>query len=208
MTASASCPKAPRAEARRRLTVRVSSRRAVPRLLSFAPWALSLAAALAFAPPAQAALGGAPMATPAGANVNTLSATAAQAALNPSAAIARQAAQSSAASTASASAPYTVRQTTLPNGTVVREYLSQAGTVFGVGWNGPQPPDLSDLLGSYFPQYLAGIEARRAAGAVRGPGVVEQQGLIVHSGGHMGAFSGQAWLPQSLPAGVTAADIR
>jgi hypothetical protein len=30
----------------------------------------------------------------------------------------------------------------------------------------------------------------------------------VHAGGHMGAFSGQAWLPQDLPAGVSAADIQ
>lgn len=170
---------------------------------------LTGAAALAGAPPAFAALGGAPMTTPAGATVNTLSAAAAKASANVT--MASKAAGASAAppSSSSASSPtaYTVRQTTLANGTVVREYVSQAGAVFGVGWSGQQPPDLSALLGGYFPQYVAGVKANRAAG-VRGPGVVEQSGLVVHSGGHMGAFSGQAWLPDALPAGVSASDIQ
>ncbi|WP_415914060.1 DUF2844 domain-containing protein [Paraburkholderia sp. J12] len=174
----------------------------IPRRLA----ALTLAGAAAVlvcAPSAFAALGGAPMATPEGATVSTSSGM-------PNA-VARQAVQAASAQAASASsassALYTVRQTTLGNGTVVREYLSPAGTVFGVGWTGPQPPDLSALLGSYFPQYVAGVKASRAAG-VHGPGVVDQPGLVVHSGGHMGAFSGQAWVPQDLPAGVSASDIQ
>jgi len=171
--------------------------------------ALVLAAAIACSQPACAALGGRPMATPEGASVNTLSASAAQGVT--ASQVLRQAEpamQASAASSSSATPAYTVRQTTLATGTVVREYVSQAGTVFGVGWSGPQPPDLSALLGSYFPQYVAGVKASHAAGTVRGPGIVEQSGLVVHAGGHMGAFSGQAWLPQDLPAGVSAADIQ
>ncbi|RQH06183.1 DUF2844 domain-containing protein [Paraburkholderia dinghuensis] len=169
--------------------------------------ALALAAAMVCAQPARAALGGAPMATPDGATVSTLSA-AQMRAVAAAGSVTQQAAQASAAASSSTTAAYTVRQTTLEGGTVVREYVSRAGTVFGVGWTGPQPPDLSALLGSYFPQYVAGVKASHAAGVVRGSGVVEQPGLIVHSGGHMGAFSGQAWLPQDLPAGVSAADIQ
>ncbi|WP_036019792.1 DUF2844 domain-containing protein [Paraburkholderia mimosarum] len=157
--------------------------------------------------PASAALGGAPMPTPAGASVSTLSAASAAAAARNASAAARSAAQS-AASGAPATPAYTVQQTTLANGTVVREYLSQAGTVFGVAWMGPQPPNLATLLGSYFAQYVSGVEASHAAGLVRGPGVVESPGLVVHSGGHMGHFSGQAWLPQALPAGVSADHIQ
>lgn len=184
---------------------------------AFAPFAaaarlavLTLAGVAAFAcvQPARAALGGAPMATPAGASASTLSASAAAAQAAVSSAAAKAAAQAGAAQSSSTSAAYTVRQTTLATGTVVREYVSQAGTVFGVGWSGPQPPDLSALLGSYFPQYVAGVQASHAAGVVRGPGIVETSGLVVHSGGHMGAFSGQAWLPQALPAGVSASDIQ
>jgi hypothetical protein len=124
--------------------------------------------------------------------------------------VARQATQSTSATTAtttSTSATYTVRETTLANGTAVREYLSSAGTVFAVAWSGPQMPDLASLLGTWFPQYVAGVQASRAKG-VRGPGAVENSALVVHSGGHMGAFSGQAWLPQALPTGFSSSDIQ
>jgi hypothetical protein len=118
-------------------------------------------------------------------------------------------AASASSSSASTAASYTVRETTLGNGTVVREYISAAGRVFGLAWSGPQMPDLSDLLGSYFPQYVAGVtNARKLRGGGRGPGVVQESGLVVHSGGHMGAFSGQAYLPQALPAGVSGTDIK
>ncbi|WP_321813863.1 MULTISPECIES: DUF2844 domain-containing protein [unclassified Paraburkholderia] len=154
--------------------------------------------------PASAALGGVPMTTPSGASVNTTSGSAAST-------VARQAAQSTSSSTSStsstSSATYTVRETTLVNGTAVREYLSSAGTVFAVAWSGPQMPDLSALLGTYFPQYVAGVQASRANG-VRGPGAVESSALVVHSGGHMGAFSGQAWLPSALPSGFSTSDIQ
>ncbi|WP_250520786.1 DUF2844 domain-containing protein, partial [Caballeronia sp. NCTM1] len=50
--------------------------------------------------------------------------------------------------------------------------------------------------------------AQRAARGGRGQVSVQDSGLVVHSGGHMGAFSGSAYLPQSLPAGVSASDIQ
>ncbi|MFX1763565.1 DUF2844 domain-containing protein [Paraburkholderia sp. A1RI-2L] len=163
------------------------------------------------AQPASAALGGAPMSTPQGASVTVPDAATSPAGQGAASAVVRQAAPASAASPASAAgsttASYTVKQTTLANGIVVREYVSQAGMVFGVAWNGPQPPDLATLLGNYFPQYVSGVQANRARG-VRGPGAVESSGLVVHSGGHMGAFSGEAWLPQALPAGVSTSDIQ
>jgi hypothetical protein len=50
--------------------------------------------------------------------------------------------------------------------------------------------------------------ARQLRGGGHGPGIVQDSGLVVHSGGHMGAFSGQAYLPQALPAGVSGTDIQ
>jgi hypothetical protein len=133
--------------------------------------------------------------------------------VQPGGGIAASAAQSvmrsASSTTSSASSSYTVRETTLGNGTVVREYLAADGSVFGIAWRGPQMPDLNDLLGSYFPQYVAGVKAVRAArGGARGPVSVDQSGLVVRSGGHMGAFSGQAWLTPALPAGVSGSDIQ
>jgi hypothetical protein len=154
---------------------------------------------------AQAALGSSPMTTPAGASVNSQLVSPSAAAVAHAAA---SAASSGAASGAAASSSYTVRATTFGNGTIVREYVATDGTVFGLAWNGPQMPNLTDLLGTYFPQYLAGVRAARAVRGGHGPVAVEEDNLAVHSGGHMGAFVGQAWLPQALPAGVSGADIQ
>ena len=145
---------------------------------------------LGVAAPAMAALGGTPTPPPAGAVSSSLGPVV------------------HAASGGVVSAPYTVTQTTFAAGTVVREYLSTAGTVFGIAWSGPIMPNLPVLLGTYFPQYDSARVAVRAAHPGRGPIAVELSGLVVHSGGHMGGFSGQAYLPQSLPAGVSAADIQ
>lgn len=143
------------------------------------------------AAPAFAVLGGTPTPPPAGASSNSVAPVA-------------HVASGSATSVAS----YTVTQTTLASGTAVREYVSAAGTVFGIAWNGPRMPDLPTLLGTYFSQFDSGRNALRAAHPGRGPLDLELSGLVVRSGGHMGAFAGQAYLPQLLPVGVSAADIQ
>ncbi|SAK97689.1 hypothetical protein AWB78_05570 [Caballeronia calidae] len=160
-------------------------------VLAFVAGALGVCAAA----PAYAVLGGEPMSAPQGA-------TSAKA-------VARSAVASGASGASAASASnYTVRSTTLASGTVVNEYLSDAGVVFGIAWHGPRMPDLAGLLGTYFPQYQQGLKAQRAARGGRGPVSVQDSGLVVESGGHMGAFGGSAYLPQSLPAGVSASDIQ
>ena len=166
---------------------------------------------LLFPLPASAALGGNPMTPPSGANTTTR--TVAPQSSN-GIAVMRSASQAASGATASSSssatsASYTVQETTLANGTVIREYVSSDGTVFGIAWNGPLMPNLSELLGSYFPQYVAAVtSARQARGGGHGPGVIRDSGLVVLSGGHMGAFSGHAYLPQALPAGVSGTDIQ
>ena len=50
---------------------------------------------------------------------------------------------------------YVMRETTLPTGTRVREYVSESGTVFAVTWEGPFLPDLKALLGKYFDTMVA-----------------------------------------------------
>ena len=159
---------------------------------------------------AYAGLGGTPMTPPADASVTSRLVQPGSSAAAAAQGVMHAASNASSASTASTNASaYTVRETTLGNGTVVREYLATDGSVFGIAWHGPQMPDLTDLLGDYFPQYVAGVKAVRAArGGARGPVSVDQSSLVVHSGGHMGAFSGQAWLPPALPAGVSGSDIQ
>ncbi|KXV15671.1 hypothetical protein CR51_02395 [Caballeronia megalochromosomata] len=148
--------------------------------------------------PAYAVLGGEPMSAPQGATSTSSTNAVARAAV------------ASGASNASSKSPsnYTVLSTTLASGTIVNEYLTAQGVVFGIAWHGPRVPDLASLLGSYFPQYQEGLKAQRAARGGRGPVSVQGSGLVVESSGHMGAFAGSAYLPQSLPAGVSASDIQ
>jgi hypothetical protein len=163
-------------------------------------------------PSASAALGGAPMTPPAGASTSTVTVpttSGAQAVMRSASAASSGAVSSSTATSTTGAASYTVTTTALGNGNVIREYVSASGDVFGLAWSGPQMPDLNILLGSYFPQYVAGVtNARKLRGGGHGPGIVQDSGLVVYSGGHMGAFSGQAYLPQALPSGVSAADIK
>src|SRR5579863_7472360 len=92
-------------------------------------------------------------------------------------------------------------------GQTVREYLTRGGRVFAVTWSGPTPPDLSQLLGLYFPEYAGRLAALEHPGLKRSLRVVTPT-LIVESSGHMRAFSGRAYLPALLPPGVPPAAIR
>jgi hypothetical protein len=171
--------------------------------------ALAFFGSLSAVQPAHAGLGGAPMTPPTDASVSSHVVQPAAGAASSAQGVMRSASGAASSSSASPSPSYTVRETTLGNGTVVREYVAADGAVFGIAWRGPQMPDLNDLLGTYFPQYVSGVKAVRAArGGGHGPVTVDQSGLVVHSGGHMGAFSGQAWLPPALPAGVSGSDIQ
>src|SRR5947207_7700230 len=57
---------------------------------------------------------------------------------------------------------YSVHELQSPTGTIIREYYGASGIVFGIAWDGEWPPDLRQLLGSYFDQYQrATVTARR-----------------------------------------------
>jgi hypothetical protein len=102
-------------------------------------------------------------------------------------------------------ARYTTHELRAASGTTVREYVSPAGMVFAVAWQGPSLPDLRQLLGTYFDQYVDAAAERRAR---RAPLLVELPTLVVQSSGHMRAFAGKAYLPQGLPQGVVADEIQ
>jgi hypothetical protein len=86
----------------------------------------------------------------------------------------------------------------LPSGATVHEYLSDDGRVYGVAWSGPRMPDLEQLLGKYFPQLSQRDRRRGGHHRMR----VTGDDLVVQSRGHGNAFSGRAWVPSLLPAGV------
>jgi hypothetical protein len=105
--------------------------------------------------------------------------------------------------------PFTVQQSTLPSGTVVREYVDANSTVFAVTWDGPAMPDLRSLFGdTYFSQYVRSARATAVNRNGRGPMLVNQPTLVVQSSGRMRAFFGKAYVPQLLPRGVTVDQIQ
>lgn len=102
---------------------------------------------------------------------------------------------------------YTIHEIQSAAGTVVREFVSPTGTVFGVAWEGPWMPDLKQVLGSYLDEYQAALKDRTGRRR-RGPVAIETPGLVVQLAGHPRSFSGHAYVPQLLPQGVDAAAIR
>jgi hypothetical protein len=87
------------------------------------------------------------------------------------------------------------------NGVTVREYSAPSGPVFGVAWQGHHPPDLSVLLGSYYPEYLAAAKAHKGPTGLH-HAVIAGPNSVVYLSGHMGNLSGRAYAPGLVPSGV------
>ncbi|MYM26787.1 Protein of unknown function [Duganella sacchari] len=115
----------------------------------------------------------------------------------------RMAARSLAAS--ASESVYTVSQSTLDSGTIVREYVDSNGVVFAVSWNGPTLPDLRTLLGDKFTVMTSNAAKRPKAG--HSQLAVDQSDVVIVSNGHMRAYTGQAWIPGALPAGFDTSSI-
>jgi Protein of unknown function (DUF2844) len=106
---------------------------------------------------------------------------------------------------ATATGGYTVKEITLPSGTVVREYISAEGKVFAVTWSGMSKPDLQQTLGTYFEQYKAAAAAPHAG---HNHLTIRQPDLVLNSGGHMRAWKGKAYVPALLPPNFSVDDIQ
>jgi len=103
---------------------------------------------------------------------------------------------------------YTVHEIQAATGVAIKEYVSPAGKVFAITWQGPFQPDLRQLLGTYFDQYAQAVQAQRAHRRGHGPLLIQQPGLVVQIAGHMRSFMGKVYVPEMLPAGVHAEDLR
>ena len=95
---------------------------------------------------------------------------------------------------------YRVHEISRGDGTLIKEYVSFDGKVFGVSWKGPALPDLSQLLGSSFGEFQNSVHPKAGR---RKTAVVRNSDLVVESTGHMRAFHGRAYLNSMLPDGVT-----
>ncbi|MPQ56872.1 DUF2844 domain-containing protein [Duganella sp. FT27W] len=104
-----------------------------------------------------------------------------------------------------ANAVYTVSQSTLDSGTIVREYTDAAGKVFAVSWTGPTLPDLRTLLGSKFTALTDATGRRTQAG--HSQLALNQSDVVIVSNGHMRSFAGHAFIPSAVPAGFDTTTI-
>lgn len=102
---------------------------------------------------------------------------------------------------------YDIHEVKAPGSTVVDEYASPDGTVFAVTWHGQFPPPMQQILGSYFQQYSAALQARPRMYGHR-PLNIQEPGLVVQTGGHMRAHFGRAYIPSLLPQGLTADQLK
>ena len=104
---------------------------------------------------------------------------------------------------------YTVQEIKTSTGTLVREYLSPAGKIFAVVWNGPFLPDLLQLFGSYFEQFSQSVKNHKSKGPrIRGALMIREPGLVVQTGGHMRAYFGRAYIPELVPQGIHMEEIQ
>ncbi|HWC17942.1 MAG TPA: DUF2844 domain-containing protein [Terriglobales bacterium] len=99
---------------------------------------------------------------------------------------------------------YAVHELQTETGTTVREFVSSNGKVFGVSWQGPVRPDLQQVLGSYYQEFLRAAPTRRA----HGPVTIETPNLVIQSGGHMRALTGRAYVPAMVPSAVRTEEIK
>lgn len=115
-------------------------------------------------------------------------------------------AEHAAKQTLSSTGSYTVHETTLPSGTLVRQYVSSAGVVFAVTWKGPHIPNLQQILGDHFKTLVA----HQAKQTLAGHRSISHHAadLVIESSGHPRSFVGRAYLPTALPAGITPQDIQ
>ena len=55
---------------------------------------------------------------------------------------------------------YRVHEIQLSSGTVVREFVRPDGKVFAIAWKGPTIPNLRQILGQYFDNYVTAAKAK------------------------------------------------
>jgi hypothetical protein len=113
------------------------------------------------------------------------------------------------ASAAAQNPAYSVNNVTLDSGTVVREFVATStNEVFAVSWKGPRLPNFKDILGTYAPRYLTPTGADVVKSGGLGQRSLSASDLVVQSLGRLGQFSGYAYLPSAVPAGVSLSELQ
>jgi hypothetical protein len=102
---------------------------------------------------------------------------------------------------------YNLHEIRTQSGTLLHEYETRDGTIFAVTWQGPLPPDLQQLFGSYYSRYQAAASAQHRPGMHRQLNIAGPE-LVVQATARPRAFLGRAYIPSLVPAGVSIADLQ
>jgi hypothetical protein len=101
---------------------------------------------------------------------------------------------------------YTVEEVVY-EATSVREFVSPAGIVFAIAWNGYVHPELTQLLGSYWGEYSTLQQrALRKSGSRRQK--LATDNIVVEKWGHMRNLHGRAYVPSLVPEGLSTDEIK
>ena len=107
-----------------------------------------------------------------------------------------------------AGSQFRTHEISLPDGSIVKQYVNATGVVFAVAWRTRLKPDLNALLGSSYSAPAGGSVARAGVASARMQQLTRQPQLVVHQGGRMNAFAGLAYVPTLVPPGVDADALR
>lgn len=97
---------------------------------------------------------------------------------------------------------YTIYSQTINPGLVLKEYLATNGNVFAITWKGPNLPNFQVVLGAYYSNYLTALQNNPRAI------FVQNDNIVIESGGVMGGYLGRAYLPKQFPVGMTPANLQ
>jgi hypothetical protein len=98
-------------------------------------------------------------------------------------------------------------QTLETDATTLKEYVNSEGLIFAVTWQGLDHPDLSVILGSYYPGYQKADAETPAHRGLRQRNL-QKENLVVQKWGQMRNLQGRAYDPSLLPSGVTLNEIK
>ena len=102
-------------------------------------------------------------------------------------------------------AGYSVQEITSEAGTTVREYVTPAGTVFGLTWRGAQVPDLKLLLSTYFDRYVTAAQTHRTGHHLLSLATSDLVMTVVR---FQRQSSGRVYVPALMPSGVTPQNLQ
>jgi len=102
---------------------------------------------------------------------------------------------------------YRVHQLTTAKGTVVREFITPQGLVFGIAWQAPFMPNMQQLLGSYATSFETATRAQTQVRHMRGL-IVRTSDFVFANSGHMRFWRGSAYVPSLVPNNVSVEVVR